>query len=82
MILVVWQRSAGHQMPTRRQWVSAGIIGTFLLLGGNGLVAWAEQFIPSGIAALIIGSMPMFLVIGEAIRPNGVKPWNVKFRYP
>ena len=74
MILVVWQRSAGHQMPTRRQWVSAGIIGTFLLLGGNGLVAWAEQFIPSGIAALIIGSMPMFLVIGEAIRPNGVKP--------
>ena len=74
MILVVWQRSAGHQMPTRKQWVSAGIIGTFLLLGGNGLVAWAEQFIPSGIAALIIGSMPMFLVIGEAIRPNGVKP--------
>ncbi|HNJ14695.1 MAG TPA: EamA family transporter [Anaerolineales bacterium] len=74
MILVVWQRSAGRQMPTRKQWVSAGIIGTFLLLGGNGLVAWAEQFIPSGIAALIIGSMPMFLVIGEAIRPNGVKP--------
>lgn len=74
MILVIWQRSAGHPLPTRKQWVSAGIIGTFLLLGGNGLVAWAEQFIPSGIAALIIGSMPMFLVIGEAIRPNGVKP--------
>lgn len=74
MILVIWQRSAGHPLPTRKQWISAGIIGTFLLLGGNGLVAWAEQFIPSGIAALIIGSMPMFLVIGEAIRPNGVKP--------
>jgi drug/metabolite transporter (DMT)-like permease len=74
LILVIWQRSAGQSMPTRKQWMSTAIIGTLLLLGGNGLVAWAEQFIPSGIAALIIGSSPMFLVIGEAIRPNGVKP--------
>ncbi len=74
IILVVWQRSAGHAMPTRNQWGSVAIIGTLLLLGGNGLVSWAEQFIPSGIAALIIGSMPMFLVVAEALRPNGVKP--------
>jgi drug/metabolite transporter (DMT)-like permease len=74
LILVIWQRTAGHALPTRKQWLSAAIIGSLLLLGGNGLVAWAEQFIPSGIAALIIASMPMFLVIGEALRPNGVKP--------
>ncbi len=74
LILVIWQLSAGSSMPTRKQWISTGIIGTLLLLGGNGLVAWAEQTIPSGIAALIIASVPMFLVIGEAIRPNGVKP--------
>jgi len=74
LILVIWQRSAGQSMPTRKQWMSTAIIGTLLLLGGNGLVSWAEQFIPSGIAALIIGSSPMFLVIGEAIRPNGIKP--------
>jgi drug/metabolite transporter (DMT)-like permease len=74
LILVIWQRSAGQEMPTRKQWVSTGIVGTLLLLGGNGLVSWAEQFIPSGIAALIIGSVPMFLVVAEAIRPNGVKP--------
>ena len=74
LILMIWQRMSGIPAPTRRQWVSTGIIGTLLLLGGNGLVAWAEQFIPSGIAALIIASVPMFLVIGEAIRPNGIKP--------
>lgn len=74
IILVIWQRSAGVEMPTRRQWISVAIIGNLLLLGGNGLVSWAEQFIPSGIAALIIGSVPIFLVIGEAIRPGGVKP--------
>jgi len=74
IILVVWQRAAKQEMPTRRQWISTAIIGTLLLLGGNGLVAWAEQFIPSGIAALIIGSSPMFLVLAEALRPGGVKP--------
>ena len=66
-ILVVWQRGAGQQLPTHKQWVSTAIIGTLLLLGGNGLVSWAEQFIPSGVAALIIGSVPMFLVVTEAV---------------
>jgi drug/metabolite transporter (DMT)-like permease len=74
IILITWQRLAGHAMPTRKQWISTAIIGTLLLLGGNGLVAWAEQTIPSGIASLIIGSMPMFLVVAEAIRPGGIKP--------
>jgi drug/metabolite transporter (DMT)-like permease len=74
LVLVIWQRAAGQSLPTRKQWISAAIIGTLLLLGGNGLVAWAEQSIPTGIAALIIASVPMFLVIGEAIRPNSVKP--------
>lgn len=74
VILVIWQRAAGVSLPTRKQWISLAIIGNLLLLGGNGLVAWAEQTIPSGIAALMIGSIPMFLVITEAFRPGGVKP--------
>jgi drug/metabolite transporter (DMT)-like permease len=74
LILIIWQRAAGSEMPTRKQWISTAIIGILLLLGGNGLVSWAEQSIPSGVAAIIIGSIPIFLVIAEAIRPNGVKP--------
>ncbi|MBX3037642.1 MAG: EamA family transporter [Anaerolineales bacterium] len=74
LILVIWQRAVGSEMPTRNQWISTFIIGNLLLLGGNGLVAWAELTIPSGVAALIIGSVPLFLVVMEAIRPNGVKP--------
>lgn len=73
-LLVIWQRAAGNPLPRPAQWRSAGIVGTLLLLGGNGLVAWAEQTIPSGVAALIVGSSPMFLTIGEALRPGGVKP--------
>src|SRR3972149_400367 len=74
VILFIWQRGAGQSMPTRKQWISLFIIGNLLLLGGNGLVAWAEQTIPSGVAALVIGSIPMFLVVAEALRPGGARP--------
>lgn len=74
IILLVWRRTAGESLPTKRQWRSTAIVGVFLLLGGNGLVSFAEQYVPSGIAALIIGSMPLWMVSIEAARPGGVKP--------
>lgn len=74
LILVIWRRMAGDPAPTRRQWISTAIVGCALLLGGNGLVAWAEQRVPSGIAALMVSMSPMWLVLFEALRPGGVKP--------
>ena len=74
VILLIWRYAAGDAMPTVRQWRSATIIGTLLLLGGNGLLAFAEQFVPTGVAALVIGSVPMWLVLIEALRPEGAKP--------
>lgn len=74
LILVIWRRAAGDEMPTRIQWRSLAIIGTLLLLGGNGLVSFAEQRIASGVAALIVGTVPLWLVMIEALRPGGVKP--------
>ena len=48
---------------TRRQWRDNAIIGAFLLLGGNGLVSWAEQKVPSGIATLMVSVGPVFIVL-------------------
>ena len=48
---------------TRAQWRDNAIIGGFLCLGGNGLVSWAEQKVPSGIATLIISAGPLFIVL-------------------
>ena len=73
-ILLIWRRMAGDPTPTKRQWISTGIVGIALLLGGNGLVGWAEQRVPSGIAALMVSMSPMWLVLFEALRPGGVKP--------
>jgi len=73
-ILLIWRRMAGDPTPTRRQWISTGIVGIALLLGGNGLVGWAEQRVPSGIAALMVSMSPMWLVLFEALRRGGAKP--------
>lgn len=67
-------RMRGYPMPTRKQWRDSAIIGTCLLLGGNGLVAWAELLIPSGIAALIVGVQPIFMVTTEWAWPGGQRP--------
>jgi drug/metabolite transporter (DMT)-like permease len=46
-----------------RQWKAATLIGGLLLLGGNGGVVWAEQHVPSGVAALIIAGVPLWMAL-------------------
>jgi len=74
LILFAWRRLAGDRPAVKIEWRSAAIIGFFLLVGGNGSVVWAEQHVPSGIAALIVGSAPLWMVTLDAIRPGGRRP--------
>ncbi len=74
VVLYIWRRLAGDPAPTRGQWLRAAVVGLLLLLGGNGLVSLAEQNVASGIAALIIGSVPLWMTTIEALRPGGVRP--------
>ena len=55
------------ERPTRAHWRSAFIVGTLLLLGGNGGVVLAELFIPSGVAAVLVAGMPIWLALFDAI---------------
>jgi drug/metabolite transporter (DMT)-like permease len=73
-VLFIWRRMAGDPAPTLSNWKSTAIVGAALLLGGNGFVAWAEQTIPSGIAALMISTSPFWLVLFESMRSGGAKP--------
>ena len=74
VILFAWRRAAGDSMPTNSNWKSTAVVGTLLLLGGNGLVALAEKTVPSGIAALMISTSPFWLVLFESFRAGGSKP--------
>jgi drug/metabolite transporter (DMT)-like permease len=69
-------RWRGVRAPLRRQWRAALIVGGLLLFGGTGGVMVAEQFVPSGLAALIAAMVPLWMVLlnwkwGERSRPNG-----------
>jgi drug/metabolite transporter (DMT)-like permease len=74
VILFLWARWRGAPNPTQREWRDGGIVGLLLLCGGNGAVAWAEQRVPSGITALLVASVPLWIVIIDWLRPRGKKP--------
>jgi drug/metabolite transporter (DMT)-like permease len=60
--------------PTVAHWRTAVIAGALLLFVGNGGVSWAELTVPSGIAALLVATVSLWLVIVDWLRPGGVKP--------
>ncbi len=72
-VLYLWARLRGDSPPTPRHWRSAAVIGAFLLLGGNANVAWAEQRVPSGLAAVLIAVAPIWMVGLEWAR-GGLRP--------
>jgi drug/metabolite transporter (DMT)-like permease len=74
IILYLWQRLSGAPAPSRRQWGAAAAVGLLLLLGGNGAVTWAEQYVPSGVTALMVGSAPLWMALIDAARPKGSRP--------
>lgn len=60
--------------PSGREVASSSLVGLFLLLGGNGLVVWAEQFVTSGLVALLVASVPLWILLMEAVLPGGDRP--------
>jgi drug/metabolite transporter (DMT)-like permease len=70
--LLAWQRARGAAMPTGREWRNALLVGTLMLGGGMGGVAYAEQTIASGLVVAFIAVMPLLLVVIN--RAFGVHP--------
>lgn len=75
-ILYPWSRLRGASPPVRAHWLAAAVVGGLLLLGGNGGVVWAEQRVPSGLTALLIGTVPLWMALLDWLRPGGAKPNN------
>ncbi|HXG68375.1 MAG TPA: drug/metabolite exporter YedA [Blastocatellia bacterium] len=73
-VLYLWARAQGASRPALREWRPATIIGGLLLLGGNGMVVLAERDVPSGLAALLIATEPMMVVLLDWLRPGGDRP--------
>lgn len=74
-LLYAWARWRGAPRPTLANWRAAAVVGGFLLLGGNGAVVWAETRVPSGLTALLVAMVPIWMLVLEMIpRLGGKKP--------
>jgi len=61
-IMLAWAWARGFR-PTRQQWVAGFALGAFFFLIGHGSLFWAEQYVGSGLAALLIATEPMFILV-------------------
>jgi drug/metabolite transporter (DMT)-like permease len=77
MGLVALRVDRSRGWPTRRQLLDYAAIGVLLLSVGNSLVMWAERVVPSGIAALIVATVPVWILLLDGLRPGG-RPWTLR----
>ncbi len=61
LFVFLWLRK--HELPTRKQWLTAIVVGGLLLVVGNGGVVFAEQWVSSGLAALALGAIPLWAAV-------------------
>lgn len=73
-VLYLWRGLCGDPTPSQREWRSATVIGVLLLVGGNGAVVWAARYIPSSLAALLVATCPLWMLLFDFLRPGGEKP--------
>ena len=72
VLMLLYARLSGRAIRVpRRDALSLAIVGFLLLVCGNGLVVWSEQFVASGLAALMVATMPLWLAIMSAVIPRG-----------
>ncbi len=76
-LLYVWAVRRGDvtgDRPGRRQWAAALVVGALLFVGGNSLVAWSETRVDTGIAALLIAAVPLWMALFDRVA-NGQAPF-------
>ena len=71
--LYLLTRAGGATSPSRRHWAGAALVGTLLLGSGNGGLCWAERRVPSGLAALLLATIPIWMVLLDSLRKGGTK---------
>jgi len=73
-ILLAILRASGVRAPSAREWRHSALAGVLMLTVGNGLVTWAEQRVPSNLAALLVAAVPLYVALLDWLRPGGTRP--------
>ena len=67
LVLFGWMIARGERSPSGRQWTSAAVLAILIFVLDYGLLFWAEQRVPSGIAAVMMATIPAFMALSEII---------------
>jgi drug/metabolite transporter (DMT)-like permease len=67
LVMYAWLRLKGTPIPTRREWAAASALGALIFVVDYGCLFWAEQRVPSGIAAVVLATIPVFITLMEII---------------
>jgi len=67
VILYAWMRAKGTVSPTIREWASASLVAVLIFVLDYGLLFWAERRVPSGVAAVMMATIPLFMAIAEIL---------------
>jgi drug/metabolite transporter (DMT)-like permease len=67
IILYVWMRARGTPSPSAREWGAVSLLAILIFVLDYGLLFWAERRVPSGIAAVMLATIPVFMAIGEIV---------------
>jgi drug/metabolite transporter (DMT)-like permease len=67
LLLYGWVKARGEPSPNRQQWLSATLLGLLVFVLDYGLLFWAEQRVPSGVAAVMLATIPLFMALSEII---------------
>lgn len=67
MILFGWMRVKGTPVPARREWASVALVSVLVFVLDYGLVFWAERRVPSGITAVMLATIPLFMTLSEIV---------------
>jgi drug/metabolite transporter (DMT)-like permease len=71
VVLTLILLSRGRRLPALADWRRLAVLACFMLLIGNGGVVWGEQFVPSGLTAVLVGTSPFWMVTVEALLQKG-----------
>src|SRR6476661_4170750 len=67
LVLFLWMRAKGTDSPTTREWFSATLLAVLIFVLDYGLLFWAERRVPSGIAAVMMATIPVFMTLSEIL---------------
>src|SRR5208282_613351 len=67
VVLFAWMRLKGTPSPSRREWGAASVLAVCIFVLDYGLLFWAEQRVPSGIAAVMLATIPVFMALSEIV---------------